>query len=289
MSDNPLFDQALALHQDGRVAEADKLYRRLLQQQPDHPGALHLLGVVRQQQGDYPAALELIGRAIAINPRKAVYRNNYGAALHSLGRYDEAAAAFRRALAIAPNYADALANLGMAESALGCLTEAIESYQSALAVNPRHRDARRRLAALLQQSERLPEGLALYGEAAIAERSSADLFEIGELLFLGGHPVAAAEHFRELTAREPGNAKAHFFLACAYEAQQRIDEARAHFERAAELEPAKSLMRFREALCASPVLESAGEEKVSETESDQTPDFAVLLDPPAPSVASAEG
>ncbi len=78
------FEDAVALHQGGRIGEAEAIYRRVLQEQPDHPGALHLLGVVRQQQGDHAAALELIGRAIEVNPAKAVYRNNYGAALLSL-------------------------------------------------------------------------------------------------------------------------------------------------------------------------------------------------------------
>ena len=76
--------------------------------------ALHLLGVIRQQQGRHAEACELIGRAIEADPGKAVYRNNYGAALLSLDRPDEAEASFRRALGIRPRYADAWANLGMA-------------------------------------------------------------------------------------------------------------------------------------------------------------------------------
>lgn len=88
------FDDALALHQSGRIAAAEAIYRLVLQQQPDHPGALHLLGVIRQQQGDFAAALELIGRAISVNPRKAVYHNNYGAAFQSLGRMKRRRSAF---------------------------------------------------------------------------------------------------------------------------------------------------------------------------------------------------
>jgi len=253
------FDEALALHQNGRIAEAEEGYRQVLHGQPDHPGALHLLGVTRQQQGDYQAALEFIGRAIAINPRKAVYRNNYGAAQQSLGRHEEAAESFQRALAIAPYYADALANLGMAQTSLGCETDAIASYQRALAIEPRHRDARRRLAALLSSLDRLQEAVALYGQAAITERSPADLLEMGDLLISGGRPAAAAEYLRELTAREPGNAKAHFLLACAYETEQRIDEARTCFEEAARLRQDKPLWKLRARVCAPAVWKSAEE------------------------------
>ena len=84
------FDEALRLHQSGHLAEAEVAYLQILAAQPDHSGAIHLLGVICQQQGRHQEALELIGRAIARLPDKAVYRNNYGAAFFALGRHAEA-------------------------------------------------------------------------------------------------------------------------------------------------------------------------------------------------------
>ena len=46
------FHDALKLHQQGRITEAEEIYRRVLQHQPDHPDTLHLLGVVRQPGPD---------------------------------------------------------------------------------------------------------------------------------------------------------------------------------------------------------------------------------------------
>ena len=45
---------------------------------------VHRLGVIRHQQGDQEAAIELIGRAIALDPQNALYRNDYGLPLVSL-------------------------------------------------------------------------------------------------------------------------------------------------------------------------------------------------------------
>ncbi len=84
-----LFDEALALHQSGRIAETEAIYHRVLLQQPDYPGALHLLGVARQQQRDYRSALEFIERAIAVIPNKAVYHSNRGAAFQSVARHQK--------------------------------------------------------------------------------------------------------------------------------------------------------------------------------------------------------
>jgi hypothetical protein len=48
-----LLEQAIAHHQNGSLAEAERLYLQILKGQPGHFDALHLLGVVRHQQGKH--------------------------------------------------------------------------------------------------------------------------------------------------------------------------------------------------------------------------------------------
>jgi len=253
------FDDALALHQSGRVAEAEGIYRRVLQQQPDHPGALHLLGVVRQQQGDYPAALELIGRAIAINPNKAVYHNNYGAAFQSLGRYEEAVACFQRALAICPNYADALANLGMAQTSQGEEKAAEAGFRRALQIQPWHRDATTRLAAHLVKLGQEAEARRLL-EAATAAAPCAEFHTVlGGLLLRIGSPEQAVAHYHSAVKLKPDDANAHFNLGNACQTSHDIEQARSCLCRAAELRPEKRLWRLRAELCGPVVFEDAAE------------------------------
>jgi predicted O-linked N-acetylglucosamine transferase (SPINDLY family) len=289
--DGTSFDDALRLHRQGRLDEAERAYRQILGQQPEHAGALHLLGVVRQQRDDPETALELIGRAIAVNPGKAVYRNNYGAALLSLGRYGEALESFQRALAMRPNYPDALANLALVQAALGREDEAVANYRKALLLDPRHRDARRRLARLLAGSGRHQEVWEIFGKGPAERRSAEDLLDLGNVLLGAGRAAEAAEQFRELAAEEPDNAMAHFLLATACEAQYRIEDARRHFERAARLQPGKRLWQFRAAICAPAVYESgeeideycAGVERRLEEWNSERPS------PPAPLPSTGEG
>jgi len=49
---NDILARALGHHQAGRLIEAEALYRELLAGQPDHPDALHYLGVLALQGGD---------------------------------------------------------------------------------------------------------------------------------------------------------------------------------------------------------------------------------------------
>lgn len=75
-----LIQTAMEHHQAGRLPEAEAIYQQVLQVVPDHPDALHLLGVLANQTGKNVIAVELIRRAILVNPSSPMY-NNLGNAL----------------------------------------------------------------------------------------------------------------------------------------------------------------------------------------------------------------
>jgi Tfp pilus assembly protein PilF len=93
---------ALGHHQAGRLAEAEQLYRKVLGVQPNHPEALHLLGVIALQCGKNEAAAELIERALQIEPSKPDFLIDLGAAYRRLGRLPDAERCYRVALAQQP-------------------------------------------------------------------------------------------------------------------------------------------------------------------------------------------
>ena len=78
--------QALALHQAGRLAEAEQNYLQILKAQPDQFDCLHLLGVIFSQRGNYAEAVRQIDVALKINPKAASAHNNRGTALRDLKR-----------------------------------------------------------------------------------------------------------------------------------------------------------------------------------------------------------
>src|SRR4051794_7085519 len=53
-------------HRNGRLAEAEQLYRQVLQADPRQPDALHYLGVVALQVGQFATAEQLIGAALQL-------------------------------------------------------------------------------------------------------------------------------------------------------------------------------------------------------------------------------
>ncbi|HWM61243.1 MAG TPA: tetratricopeptide repeat protein, partial [Rhizomicrobium sp.] len=85
-----LLDQAVGLHGQGRLAEAERLYAQILAAAPDHADARHMLGVLRAQQGRNAEALDLIAPVVAARPRDGLAMANYGNVLNALGRREEA-------------------------------------------------------------------------------------------------------------------------------------------------------------------------------------------------------
>src|SRR5262249_44704374 len=132
---------AVAHHQAGRLVEAENLYRRILEADPNHVDGLHLLGVGGLQRGRPDIASALIGKAIALNGEDARFHNNIGEAYRFLARLDEAATHFARAVSLEPNAAEGHMNLGNARKQQGRLDEAIGAYRCAIELKPDYAEA----------------------------------------------------------------------------------------------------------------------------------------------------
>ena len=102
---------ALQHHQAGRLREAEAIYRQILQSEPDHPDALHLLGVIAHQVGQDKVAVDLIGKAIEANPAAAEFYNTLGSVLQAQGRLEEAVTRYQQAVTLQAEYAEAHYNL----------------------------------------------------------------------------------------------------------------------------------------------------------------------------------
>jgi len=82
--------KAIAHHQSGQLQEAERLYRTILQNQPNHPEANHNLGILTRQLGEHAAALPYLKTALAINPAHGQYALSYASTLLETGQATDA-------------------------------------------------------------------------------------------------------------------------------------------------------------------------------------------------------
>ncbi|MBI5942243.1 MAG: tetratricopeptide repeat protein [Caulobacterales bacterium] len=131
-----LQEQALQLHADGKLDEAEILYQRILSLEPLNFTATHCLGVIESQRFHYEAAVERIGEALRLNPRSAMAHLNLGIALGGLGRYQEALTHYQLSLVLNPKFPDTYMNRAIALHRLGRHEESLASYDKCLSIKP---------------------------------------------------------------------------------------------------------------------------------------------------------
>lgn len=199
MTPDILFQQAVALHQQGKLAEADRLYRRLLAVAPHDFKLRYRLALLLSQQQrqaeamaaielalssapDQPDALMLRGELLASTGRRREALADFDRVLHhkpdflpalfdralvllQLERHAEAVNGFDRVLAKAPDSVDALVNRGAALQELGRHEEALSSYQRALKINSAHGLAWQNRGILLKALNRFEEALESFDQA----------------------------------------------------------------------------------------------------------------------------
>jgi len=136
-----LFSQACQLHQCGEPAEAERLYRRLLELLPNMWQLYYNFGLLLYEQKQFQDAHELYQKAVSLtNPDNDLFYN-LALCQKALGRYQQAIASYQKALAIDSEDIDSRYNLAGCFTALEQYTEAIGCYQDVLARQPHHKSS----------------------------------------------------------------------------------------------------------------------------------------------------
>ena len=231
-------EDALQHHSAGRLAEAEAIYQQVLQADPEHPDALHLLGVIANQVGRNDIAVDLISKAITNKPNLVEAHNNLGNALRALGRLDEARACHAKALSLKPDYVEARYNLGNACQALGQLDEAIRQYRKVIIALPDFADVHGNLGNALYKLGRLDEAITNYQKFIDINPDSPDAwYNLGNACKDLGRWDEAVRHYHKAIALNPEFAKAHCNLGNTLMDLERLNEAIQQYRHAISLKP----------------------------------------------------
>jgi tetratricopeptide (TPR) repeat protein len=157
----------MSQHQSGNLAQAEILYKQVLQNNANQPDALHLLGLISKQKGDLKTAAQLMRKALNFNPNYVEAFVNLGATLQEQAQLDDAADCYRKALALRPNYAEVHSNLGVVLKSQENLHEAATSFVNALAIRPDFSEAFANLDALLKEMATPDEALIYYRKVLV--------------------------------------------------------------------------------------------------------------------------
>jgi len=199
--------RAVGFHQAGKLDPAEAIYRKILEAVPDHPDALHLLGVAAYQRKRPEAAVELIEKAIARAPGMPVFHSNLGAALQLLGRMDAALAAYEKAIELDPAHAEAWYNGGNLRKTLGDMAEAHRFFTRALELRPAYAEAMNGLGMVFRKTGDEAEARKWF-ERALEQKPEFAEARYNLATSPGLPQEAAIEGLRETLEADSGHAKA---------------------------------------------------------------------------------
>jgi tetratricopeptide (TPR) repeat protein len=232
------FNNAFRLQQEGRLVEAETLYRAVLDVAPEHPGSHHLLGLVEHQLGRHDAALQSIRRAIELNDSEPNYHNNLGTVYRTLGKLDEAIACYRHAVGLKPDFAAAFNNLGIALTQKGEFAQAQRALERALEAKPDYAGAWFNLGNVLAARDECAKAVEHYRQALALDPDHIDaLNNLGGALTELGAWREAASCYQRVLALQPANAAAHSNFGRVLAQRDELDAAIGHFREAIALQP----------------------------------------------------
>jgi len=254
--------QGVTAHKEGKLQEAERLYRAILQSQPLHPDANHNLGVLAVSVNKTAAALPLFKTALEANPKIEQFWLSYIDALIKEQQFENA----KQVLEQAKKQGVAGEKLNVLEAQLASinkqetvgslspsqeqLSNLLEHYQAGrfddaekLATSitqkyPTHPFSWKVLGAVLKQTGRIIESLTAMQKSVQLEPQDAEAHSnLGVTLKELGRLDEAEASYRQAIALKPDYAEAHYNLGNTLKELGRLDEAEASLQQAIALKP----------------------------------------------------
>lgn len=226
--------KASQAHSEGRLADAEKGYLKVLRRRPDLGQVLNALGTVYLDLAKPDKAKRVFEKAAKLHPPNLaacynlarllqqnnehinvlpIYQsileeqhdngevwNNLGVAHRETGNQDEAISCFEKAVEYTPGLAEAWNNLGVARDEANMFDEAVEAYTTAIAIHPDYTSAHFNLGSSLQKANQFKEAEAHYRKVLeVTPDDGPAMFMLESLGVSTATPGAApAEHVRRI-------------------------------------------------------------------------------------------
>lgn len=232
------FQQAVALHQQGRPFQADALCAEVLRTDPRHHGAWHLRGLLALENGNVEEGIQSLERSLRLNPSQPAVHSNLGNALLSNGEPRKALDHLDRAIGLKPDYAVAIYNRGNALRQLGRFEEALSSYDEVSRLKGDDAPTLNNRGLVLIELGRLEDGVDALQRAVERDAQFAEAQRnLGAALLKLGRPEEAIARYDRILQSAPKDADAWCGRGNALLALERREDALSSYTQALRADP----------------------------------------------------
>lgn len=229
---------AVALHKQGQLLQAEAAYREILRAHPGHFDSLHYLGLIALQRGKTQEGITLIEEALKSDANHVPALANLAMALRQSNRHEEALAFYHRALAIKPDAVELHHHLANALLELQQYDEALQVCERAIGLQPDSSALLQQRATVLLVLRRFEEAIADFDRALALDPGLIDaLANRGLALGEIGRCEEAIATYDQLLQRKPDDIEARFNRANTFRKLGRFADAIADYDRVLQTNP----------------------------------------------------
>ena len=160
---NEKFQEAFSKHKQGKLTDAENLYKKILEEEPDNADVWDLLGLVYYQANKFTKAEEYIKKALELNPR-LYYLENLARVYLDSEQYEIASKLYADITKHSPKYENYF-NLAMSYKGTHQWEKAKEAYYKSLEINPNGYESYFNLAYLAMNDNNPQEAINCYNKA----------------------------------------------------------------------------------------------------------------------------
>jgi Tfp pilus assembly protein PilF/ubiquinone/menaquinone biosynthesis C-methylase UbiE len=157
-----LFNQAFALHKEGKLEEAVSRYNQILEINPNYTNAYYNLAIVFQESGEVQKAKVCYEKAIEIDPNLINVHYNLGNLLSDIGEYQKAKVCYEKVIEIDPNFEIAHNNLGAIFQSLKENQKAKVCFEKVIKLNPNLSFTHNNLGIVCQELGEVQKAISCY-------------------------------------------------------------------------------------------------------------------------------
>ncbi|MEM1045530.1 MAG: tetratricopeptide repeat protein [Pseudomonadota bacterium] len=213
MTDDEIMEMAIAAHREGNREEAARLYTAILSKEPEHPDALHYLGLLVYQSGDSEEGAALIEKSLSIKPEQPSALNNLGNIYRLLGHDEDAMRAYWSTVKLDPGHANAWGNMAVIYRNHHQPETAQKTIRIALTFDPQSFSARHTLGLTLLDTEKYDDALQVFRDLIRDNPFKGGIARLySGLLNHFGHPDEALSLLEEWREQEPDNPIAEHYV-----------------------------------------------------------------------------
>lgn len=144
--------QAVSYHQTGAISEAERLYRKVLKSQPNHPAAALNIALLHAEQGRTRSAKSLLGNLLRVRPDNGDAHHLIAKLFEREGEVRKASYHFARAANLVPGRLEVHLDLIRIYGELRRIEDARLAAEHALRQFPENAEVRHQLGVALASS-----------------------------------------------------------------------------------------------------------------------------------------